>query len=393
LSSTDVPVAAVRLTRRDFLTLLGTIPLVVVLPSGLVLAATLRITRSRFWTAPDHTRIVIELDGAPSVTTQPDSTGGRRIVDVRIAGAELQAGSEVLPVQDGVVDRVEIDSQADGSVRVRVVLQRASDPNVFQLPPADRGAPHRIVIDVTPRLSDAERQAQERQVESVRDSGDAVIAFDAGHGGSDPGCMANHVTEKDVALEVAQKCAKAVAKRAGMRAILTREKDYFVPLGRRQEIARKYGARVFVSIHCNSAGNASARGSEVFFLSLQGAADKAAKELVDRENAADTIGGVPPGEEKTALVDILWNLKQNEAMRRSERLGEIVLDQLGRIPGGEVRSLKQGPLAVLKSITGASVLVELGFVTNARDARMLRDAATKQAYADQLVSAVERFLS
>ena len=177
-----------------------------------------------------------------------------------------------------------------------------------------------------------------------------------------------------------------------MRAVLTREKDYFVPLGRRQEIARKYGARVFVSIHCNSARNSSARGSEVFFLSLQGAADKAAKELVDRENAADTIGGVPPGEEKTALVDILWNLKQNEAMRRSERLGEIVLDQLGKVPGGEVRSLKQGPLAVLKSISGASVLVELGFVTNTRDARMLRDPATKQAYADQMVSAVERFL-
>lgn len=383
----------VRRTRRDFLTLLGTIPLVVTLPSGLVLAAAMRITRSRYWTAPDHTRIVIELDGATSIQTLPESATGGRLVDVRIADAELASGRERLPIQDGVVDRVEIDNQSDGSVRVRVVLQRDSDPTVFQLPPADRGAPHRIVIDVTPRLSDAERQAQQRQVESVRDSGDTVVAFDAGHGGSDPGCMANRVTEKEVALEVAQKCAKAVVKRSGMRAILTREKDYFVPLGRRQEIARKYGASVFVSIHCNSARNASARGSEVFFLSLQGAADKAAKELVDRENAADTIGGVPPGEEKTALVDILWNLKQNEAMRRSERLGEIVLDQLGKVPGGEVRNLKQGPLAVLKSITGASVLVELGFVTNARDARMLKDAATKQEYADRLVGAVDRFLA
>jgi len=378
-----------RFTRRHFLTVLGAVPVVIALPGGFVLAATLRILKLRHWSAPDHTRIVIDLDAPARFETRTYTEPARIVVE--IPGAE--ADPLRVPVGDGLVEAIEVDTQLRGTVLVRVLLQRDADLTAFPLAPNAGGQSHRIVLDLGKRLTEAERRAEAQAVESVRDSGDTVIAIDAGHGGTDPGCVANGLQEKDVALDVARLCAAAIARRPRMRPLLTRDKDYFVPLGKRQEIARKYGARVFVSIHCNSASNAAARGGEVFFLSPQGAADKAAKELIDRENAADLVGGVPPEEVRTPLLDILVNLKQNDAMRKSERLGEIVLQRMARVPGSEVRNLKQGPLAVLKSISCPSVLVELGFVTNKRDVRLLADGATRRLYAEQLAAGVEEYLA
>ncbi len=376
-------------TRRQFLTILGAVPVAIALPGGRVRAAALRILKLRHWSAPDHTRIVIDLD-APARFETRSYTDPARVV-VEIPGAEADALR--VPVEDGLVAAIEVDTQLRGTVLVRVLLQRDADVSAFPLAPNAASPAHRIVLDLGKRFTEAERRAEAREVEAVRESGDTVVAIDAGHGGTDPGCIANGIQEKDVALDVARVCAASIAGRAGMRPLLTRDKDYFVPLGKRQEIARKYGARVFVSIHCNSATNSGARGGEVFFLSPQGAADKAAKELVDRENAADLVGGVPPEEVRTPLLDILVNLKQNDAMRKSERLGEIVLRRLELVPGSEVRNLKQGPLAVLKSISCPSVLVELGFVTNRRDVRLLADGATRRLYAEQLANGVEEYLA
>jgi N-acetylmuramoyl-L-alanine amidase len=361
---------------------------VVAFPSGLA-AATPRIRSFRHYTAPDHTRVVIELDAAARFVAPRPCADGRCVV-IEIPGVD--ADPFRLPVQDGVVDAIEVLVPVRGTTVVRVTVMRDIDYVAFPLAPNAGGGGHRIVLDLNKRLTAAERSAEERHVESIRQSGDVVVAIDAGHGGNDPGCSGNGVTEKDVALDVALLCAAALSRRPRFRAVLTRDKDYFVPLGRRQQIAQKFGAQVFVSIHCNSARRPTARGGEVFFVSLEGAADKAAKELIDRENAADLVGGVPPGMVETPLVGILVNLKQNQVMRQSEKLAEVVLRRLEQVQGGEIRGLRQGPLAVLKSISCPSVLVELGFVTNRRDARMLADHATKETYARQLAAAIEEYV-
>lgn len=375
------------LSRRSFLTWIASVPLAVTLPSGIVLAAALRVRRLRHWSAPDHTRLVLDLTAPGRFETRLLQDPTRVVVE--IPGAEADPAE--VPVGDGLVRAVRIQA-LPGTVLVRVDLERDADFAAFPLAPNAGGQQHRIVVDLRKRWTDEERRAQEREVESVRRSGDRIVAIDAGHGGNDPGCLGHGLTEKDVALDVARRLATAIAAEPGLRPLLTRQRDYFVPLGQRQLIARRYGAQVFLSIHCNSAASPAARGTEVFFVSLQGAADKAAKELVDRENAADLVGGVAPEEVQTPLVDILVSLKQNDAMRRSERLGEAVLRRLEGLPGNESRGLKQGPLAVLKSITCPSVLVELGFVTNLRDARQLGEPGVRRQYAEHIAAGVSEYL-
>ena len=195
----------------------------------------------------------------------------------------------------------------------------------------------------------------------MRKSGDFIIAIDAGHGGNDPGCLGNRLVEKDVALDVARSLAAAIEAKPRMRAVLTRSKDYFVPLGRRQVIAKQFDADIFVSIHCNSAESATARGVEGFGVSLQGAADKGPPRTRRSRERRRPRGGRSARGDQKPLLDILYNLKLNESMRRSERLGEPCCP--ARAASRRRRRVAQtGPLAVLKSISCPSVLVELGFV-------------------------------
>lgn len=379
-------------SRRDFLTLLAGLPFLIALPSGRIVAASLRVRQLRHWTAPDHTRIVLDLDAPQRFETRMFAEGEPRIV-VEIPGAELPEGLEELsvPVEDGLVQRVHA-RKLGGSLLIRVELVRVAEFSAFPLPPNAGGNAHRIVIDVRKSWTQDEQRAQERELEAVRQSGDVVVAIDPGHGGNDPGCLGNQVVEKDVALQVSRHLAGILAAKRGIRPVLTREKDYFVPLPRRQQIARKFGANVFVSIHANSANSTAARGTEIYFVSLQGAQDKAARELVDRENAADLVGGVAPDRVQTPVLDILVHLKQTTTIRRSERLGELMLQRMEQLAGSESRGLKQGPLAVLKSIDAASVLVELGFVTNRKDAALLRDPNFLRLCATQIAVGIDDYL-
>ncbi len=175
--------------------------------------------------------------------------------------------------------------------------------------------------------------------------------------------------------------------------MLTRDSDFFVPLGQRQAIAKRYGAHVFISLHVNAARSGTARGAEIFFLSPKGAEDKAARELVDRENAADLVGGVPPDQVQAPLVDILMDMTRNSTMRDSERLAEALLGRLGNVQGAHTRGIKQGRLAVLKSIDKPSVLVELGFFTNAADRKLLANSRVQRHYAAVLAEGVRDYLA
>jgi N-acetylmuramoyl-L-alanine amidase len=228
----------------------------------------------------------------------------------------------------------------------------------------------------------------------VRESGDVIVGIDPGHGGEDPGTVwGRSLREKEIALEVGRLLSEQLRRHAGVRPVLTRDADYFVSLGRRPALAHQYGAHLFVSLHVNAARSRTARGAEVFFLSLQGAEDKAARELVDRENAADLVGGVPPDQVDEPLVDILMDMTRNHTMKDSERLAEVLLQQLNRVSGAAIRGIKQGPLAVLKSIDVPSVLVELGFFTNTDDRKLLGNARTQRQYAENMARGIVDFLA
>jgi hypothetical protein len=160
-------------------------------------------------------------------------------------------------------------------------------------------------------------------------------------------------------------------------AFLTRSDDYFIPLRKRIDLARKVQADVFISIHCNASRNHDATGTEVYFLSLTSASDEAARSLAEAENAADMVGGVPAnaGDE---LTSILFDLRQNDTIRRSSELAEILVDAIKAEDRLTTRGVKQAGFVVLKAPEIPAVLVETAFITNLREAAMLRTTSFRR---------------
>jgi len=205
---------------------------------------------------------------------------------------------------------------------------------------------------------------------------DLIIAVDAGHGGDDPGAIGKNGTrEKDVVLAIARALARRIDQEPGMRAFLTRDGDYFVPLRDRMRRARAREADLFVSIHADSVRDRSVDGSSVYILSQRGATDEAARWLAERENASDLIGGVSLEDKGDVLASVLLDLSQSAALSASHAAAEHVLRQLTLV--GEVRKplVQQARFMVLKSPDIPSMLVETAYISNPREEQRLRGAA------------------
>jgi N-acetylmuramoyl-L-alanine amidase len=383
------------ISRRSFLQILAQIPVWVTLPSGVVAAARLRVQALRHWPEPERTRLVLDLSAAARFEAHAEKDPPRIVL--RILSADLSQSIDQRFAGEELVERVRARPVDDG-VELVIDLKRPCELNSFPLEPNEAGKGHRIVLDVSPRLSEHEQAAATAErlsrIEEVRRSGDRIVALDAGHGGEDPGTVwGRSLREKDIALEVAKLLEKRLHKQSGLRPVMTRTGDYFVPLARRQQIAREFGADTFVSLHVNAAGSKQARGVEIYFLSLKGAVDKAARELIDRENAADIVGGVTPEKVQEPIVDILMGMKRDRTMKESERLAEILLRRMLEVGETAARGVKQGPLAVLKSIDKPSVLVELGFFTNPTDRKLLANSRTLDGYSRELARGIVDYLA
>jgi N-acetylmuramoyl-L-alanine amidase len=219
-----------------------------------------------------------------------------------------------------------------------------------------------------------------------------LVAIDAGHGGEDTGARGPRgVIEKTVTLAVARALADELNETPGVRAVLTRNGDYFIPLRERYRIAERMKADVFVSIHANSSKRRGAgNGTEVYFLSLGGASAQADADLADIENAADLVGGVPSQAEDD-LVNILYDVKRSSALQQSQLLAETILDRIGADRRLEVRGVKQAGFVVLKSVEFPSVLVETAFINNPAEARLLADRTFQKKMGKQLADGVRKY--
>lgn len=216
-----------------------------------------------------------------------------------------------------------------------------------------------------------------------------VVIVDAGHGGDDPGAMRGGLQEKDITLDISREVARQLRRLPGYRVVLTRDRDRFVPLGRRVEIARQQKGDVFVSVHCNTHPRPPVSGMEVYFLTLQGASDREARELADAENAADLVG-LPRGEDHPDLVmDILMDLKMTRVLQDSGRLATALLgaaDRSGVVAG---RRVKQAGFLVLKNLAMPSALIEVAYLSNDADRRLLGDPAGRRRIAEAIVAGIE----
>jgi N-acetylmuramoyl-L-alanine amidase len=350
------------------------------------------LTALRSWSSPTSTRLVLDFSATVNPVV-PDS-GITRQLTVSFPAERVTRSAEVARVQmvqDGAVDSVEI-SEAGGSMQARIWFHDSTRFHVFPLL-SEPGKPYRLVIDIArPGGAAAEAKRLESIAATKKKERVRLVAIDAGHGGEDTGARGPRgVIEKTVTLAVARALADELNETPGIRAVLTRNGDYFIPLRERYRIAERMKADVFVSIHANSSKRRGAgNGTEVYFLSLGGASAQADADLADIENAADLVGGVPSQAEDD-LVNILYDVKRSSALQQSQLLAETILDRIGADRRLEVRGVKQAGFVVLKSVEFPSVLVETAFINNPAEARLLADRTFQKKMGKQLADGVRKY--
>jgi N-acetylmuramoyl-L-alanine amidase len=343
------------------------------------------VLRIRYWTAPDHTRVVIDLSSEAQFRFKSLTDPDRIAIDVP-STSFASAVQAPIEVEDGLIKRIRTNNLRGGTAQVVLDLYESSEFNVFPLSKM-KDYPERIVVDVKRSISQSAIEEQARRIDGLKEAKTKIVVIDPGHGGNDPGAVGWHkVREKDVCLQIAKRLAEQVNAVPGFKAFLTRDGDYFVSLRRRVQIARSHKADLFVSIHANDARSKSASGTEVFFLSLSGATDEAARQLAEKENAADMVAGVAPDSDD--LTFIIFDMVQKESILRSSYLAEAVHDNLVRHKRLTSRGVKQAGFAVLKNAGIPSVLVEVGFLSNANEAKLLSSSSFQRDAADLLKDAV-----
>lgn len=321
----------------------------------------------RMWTAPDHTRLVLDLDSRVEYRLFRLQDPARVVVDLE--GTRSDADHDDLDLPDPVLKDVRTGYPEEGTFRVVMDLKRDVKPKTFQLKPQEHHG-HRLVVDLQREKNQGKRvtRAQEDTEASER-----LVAVDAGHGGEDPGAIGpGGLHEKDVVLEIARRLARKINDRPGMRAFLTRDGDYFLELRERVEKAREAGADLFISVHADAFRNARAQGASVYALSRKGATDEAAAWLAKSENRADLAGGVDLDGMDQNVASVVLDLSQTAAISDSLEVGSHVLENLGELTQLHRQEVHQAPFVVLKSPDIPSILVETGFISNSAEARRLQ---------------------
>ena len=338
----------------------------------------------RLWAGPQATRVVLDLSAPVGHKLFTLDNPSRVVVDLKparlAAGVADKAGT-------GVIQGVRGANRDGGEARIVLDLAQAAKARSFLVRPEGRYG-HRLIIE----LEGPRAQAQAPVIRASDGERDLVIAIDAGHGGEDPGAIGPRGTyEKDVALAVARKLAARIDREPGMRAVLTRNGDYFLSLRQRVEKARAHGADLFVSVHADAFKNPKAHGSSVYVLSSKGATDEAARWLAARENAADLVGGVSLDDKDDLLASVLLDLSQNASIGASLDVGEMVLERLGAVNRLHKTTVQQAGFAVLKAPDIPSILVETAFISNRDEEQRLRDARYQDQLAVALVSGIRDY--
>ncbi|HEY9102170.1 N-acetylmuramoyl-L-alanine amidase [Chitinimonas sp.] len=383
----------------------------------------------RVWPAKAYTRITLE-STAPLKFNQfmvPDPD--RLVVDLEGAdwGKELSEIAGRIGTEDPYVKQLRAGRYKPGTVRVVLDLKAEVKPQVFTLEPFGEYQ-HRLVIDLYPAKPDdpllallddgkgqpatkadkgdktdkpeakADRQAKASQETVDKDKLDVsrlvTVAIDPGHGGEDPGAVGKGGTyEKHVTLAIGKKLKALIDKQPNMRAVLTRDDDYFVPLGQRVVKARKVGADLFMSIHADAFVKPDARGSSVFTLSESGATSTAAKWLAQTQNDSDLIGGVKINVRDPHLAQTLLDLTQTATINDSVKLGKAMLSEIGEVNRLHRGQVEQAAFAVLKAPDIPSILVETAFISNPEEEKKLADESYQDKMADALLSGLKRYLA
>ena len=347
-----------------------------------------QVKNVRTWPAPDHTRVVFDLDSTVAYTVFLLDDPDRVVIDLKHTrlATDIRRSSR----SDRLLRRIRSAPRKNGGLRVVLDLKRTIRPRSFLLDP-NKQYGHRLVVDLYPKTTEMSNEGVEKEPGPEADSGlrDIVVTVDAGHGGDDPGAVPRKgVHEKDVVLAISRELGKAIDAREGMRAVLVRNGDYYVGLRRRMELARQAGADLFVSVHADAFRDPNVHGASVYVISRRGASSETARWLATQENAADLAGGVSLDDKDEGLATVLLDLSQTAALRASREVGRRVLSRLGRIGPLHKRRVERAGFMVLKAPDIPSILVETGFITNPRDERRLKDSDERRAIAGAIAEGI-----
>ena len=400
------------------------------------------IVAVRVWPAADYTRITIESDAVLSAKHFLADNPPRLVID--IDGLELSPALRELVGKvrsdDPFISGLRVGQNQPRLVRLVIDLKQATAPQLFTLAPV-AAYQHRLVFDLYPTqerdpllaLIRDKEQAEQQAAKAVQDAlGElmsrddkpgspaasappqqtpapappppaiaqgkvdrlVVVALDPGHGGEDPGATGpNGLHEKDVVLAIALQLRERINAVPGMRAMLTRDADFFVPLHDRVRKARRVQADLFVSIHADAFLTPEARGASVFALSQGGATSSAARWMADHENAADLVGGTNIKERDPNVARALLDMSTTAQIKDSLHVGREVLGQIGRVGKLHKGQVEQAGFAVLKAPDIPSILVETAFISNPEEEARLRDPTYQAKLVEALVTGMQRYFA
>lgn len=400
-----------------------------------------QIVAVRTWPADEYTRVTLELEAELKAEHFTLDNPHRLVVDLHdvTLNSTLKQLDGLVQDNDPYIAGVRVGQNTPDVVRLVMDLKQPIAPQVFTLKPIGEYK-YRFVIDLYPLVAQDPILALQQQfedddplasvleelamnqppstpvpkvqgqkappappktaqtpppaVKSAPSQRPILVAIDAGHGGEDPGAIGpNGTREKDVVLQIALRLQKLIDAQPNMRAYLTRDGDFFVPLHVRVQKARRVQADLFVSIHADAWVKPSARGSSVYALSQNGASSAAAKWLADNENKADLIGGINVKSHNKQVAQVLLDLSTSAQINDSLRVGTEILGHIGKINRLHKRQVERANFAVLRSPDIPSVLVETAFISNPEEERLLRSAGHQDKLAQAILTGIQGYFS
>ena len=342
----------------------------------------------RHWTAPDHTRIVLDVDNVPDYEVKESEN--LLILNFKEASFSKSIPAKIIINKPGIKKMVFHHIDED-TVKIEFVLDKYQKIEVFKLKKF-QDKPNRVVVDIFLEQVSKEEEKTTARISEPKQK--KIIVIDPGHGGEDPGAVGKRRTyEKNVVLSIGREIKKTINKMPGYRAVLTRDGDYYVSFRKRLQKAKDLGASLFISVHADAARNRIAKGSSVYCLSTGAASNEAAKLLAKNENLSDILGGVPESEGNNESSQIIMNMFQTNTINLSKIYAGILMKHLDMVSCLKYKSVQEAPFRVLKLPDIPAVLIETAYISNPQEESLLKKSSFQKKLAISITSSIEEYLS
>lgn len=377
-----------RLILRFFLSLF----IICIAVPGNVSAAVIKDIR--MWHAPDHSRLVFDMDKRSKFKVFTLDNPGRVVID--LDDAKLRATIPGAGKTGQFIAQIRKGSPDGSKTRLVFDLNKPVRYFVKLFKPSD-GFAYRLVVDFYHQNYDPDKKTEESPAPdrtAPRDPNrEILVMIDPGHGGEDSGARGKRSFEKNIVLEISKRLQRLIDAQPGMRAELTRTGDYYVKLRKRSGLARQKRADLFVSVHADGFTSPKARGASVYALSLRGATSEQARILANKANLSDLAGGASIADKEDVLAGVLLDLSMSSTVNQSISFGREVLNELKKIGRVHSRRVEQAGFAVLKSPDVPSILVETAYITNPEEERLLRSDKHQNKIANAVLNGIRSYLA